>query len=167
MSKLLSSESVDESRSFIEKLSKLESGLSLVVAFEGLNAIELLLSLDGTITADYWFLDIASSLKILNYSLVLIGACCNEANSSALVIVLPFNWRSRSHLLQKSLKLKLRLLQLRQTQSPTLSVKTRFDWDWWHESLLEHWFGQSFSFKLLSHPITYLDVEPVTIDSDF
>ena len=53
MSKLLSSESVDESLSFIEKLSKLESGLSLVVAFEGLNAIELLLSLDGTMTADY------------------------------------------------------------------------------------------------------------------
>ena len=101
--------------------------LSLAVAFYGLNAIEPLFRLDDTETADYELLLIASSLRMLNYSLVLIGADWREASSSALVIVLPMFFLSMSHLLQKSRKLKFRLLQLRQTLSPTLSVKTRLD----------------------------------------
>ena len=101
--------------------------LSLAVAFYSLNAIEPLFRPDDTETADYELLLIASSLRMLNYSLVLIGADWREASSSALVIVLPMFFLSMSHLLQKSRKLKFRLLQLRQTQSPTLSVKTRLD----------------------------------------
>lgn len=98
--------------------------LSLGVAFYGLNAIEPLFRPDDTEATDE-FLLIASSLRMLNYSFVLIGADWREESSSALVMVFPMLFRSMSHLLQKSRKLKFRLLQLRQTQSPTLSVKTR------------------------------------------
>lgn len=61
------------------------------MAIYGLNATEPLFSRDGTTKADCEFFDIASSLRMLNCSLVLIGAYCREASSSALVMVLPLN----------------------------------------------------------------------------
>lgn len=96
-----------------------------LVAFYGLNATEPLFRPDYTVGAEEEVLLIASSLRRLNYSFVLIGAIWREASSYALVMVLPIFFLSMSHLLQKSRKLKLRLLQLRQTQSPTRSVRIR------------------------------------------
>ena len=49
------------------------------------------MSLDGVVISDYECLDMANSLRMLNYSFVFMGAYCSDANSSALVIVFPLN----------------------------------------------------------------------------
>lgn len=75
MSRLLSYDSSEEYLSLREKLlSELLIVLSLVVVFYGLNAIEPLFRPDDTETAYEELLLIASSLRRLNCSLVLIGA---------------------------------------------------------------------------------------------